>query len=259
MKELQIFKNEEFGEIQILENNNKYEFEATGAAKILKYVNPYDAIIRHCKKDGVVKHEVIDNLGRKQEKNFISESNLYRLITHSKLPEAEKFENWVFEEVLPSIRKNGGYIAGQENLSDNELMAKALLVAQNTINNKDKQLEEANKKIKADEGKVLYANCLTKQGTILVGEMATILAQNGVDIGEKRLFEWLRNNGYLDKSKGREHNKPTRKSTDLEIMRFTKTVITHSNGYQDSRITPLITGKGQIYFINKFKGLLKDT
>lgn len=116
-----IFKNEEFGEIQILEGNNKYEFEATGVAKMLGYSNPHDAIQRHCKKDGVVKHEVIDNLGRKQGKNFITEGNLYRLITHSKLSDAEKFETWVFDEVLPSIRKNGMYATNE--LLDNPDLA----------------------------------------------------------------------------------------------------------------------------------------
>lgn len=129
MNDIMIFKNNNFGEIQIINENGKYEFEATGIAKILKYVNPHDAILRHCKKDGVVKHEVIDNLGRKQQKNFISEGNLYRLIAHSKLQEAGKFECWVFDEVLPSIRENGSY-----SLDTNGLM-KQLTQSQITLNN----------------------------------------------------------------------------------------------------------------------------
>lgn len=150
MKDLMIFKNEEFGEIQVLENNNKYEFEATGVAKMLGYANPRDAIQRHCLKDGVVKHDVIDNLGRNQGKNFITEGNLYRLITHSKLPDAEKFEKWVFDEVLPSIRKHGGYIAGQEQMTDEELMAKAVLMANSKIqelNHRNQQLEMQNSQL----------------------------------------------------------------------------------------------------------------
>lgn len=143
MNNLQIFKNEKFGEIQILKEKEKYEFEATGIAKILGYANPHDAIQRHCKKDGVVKHEVIDNLGRKQEKNFISEGNLYRLITHSKLPDAEKFEGWVFDEVLPSIRKTGGYIAGEENMNEDELVLKAIEVMQRKV----KHLEEKTERL----------------------------------------------------------------------------------------------------------------
>ena len=111
MNNLQIFESKDFGEIQIIEEEGKFEFDATGIAKILGYTNPHKAIIDHCKKDGLTKREVIDRLGRKQEKNFISEGNLYRLITHSKLPDAEKFEKWVFDEVLPNIRKTGMYIA----------------------------------------------------------------------------------------------------------------------------------------------------
>ncbi len=146
MNDLQIFKNEQFGEIQVLEDNNKFEFEATGVAKVLGYSNPHDAIQRHCKKDGVVKHEVIDNLGRKQEKNFINEGNLYRLITHSKLPSAEKFESWVFDEVLPSIRKTGGYIAGEENMNEDELVLKAMEVMQKKV----KALEEKTEKLASE-------------------------------------------------------------------------------------------------------------
>lgn len=106
---IEIFKNNEFGDLPILMINDREYFEATNVARVLGYKNPKDAIKRHCKKDGVVKHDLIDNLGRYQTKNFINEGNLYRLITHSKLPAAEKFEKWVFEEVLPSIRKNGSY------------------------------------------------------------------------------------------------------------------------------------------------------
>ncbi len=109
MNSLQIFNNNEFGEIQILEEKGKFEFGATEIARMLGYTNPHKAIIDHCKRDGLTKREVIDSLGRKQEKNFISEGNLYRLITHSKLPVAEKFEIWVFDEVLPTLRKQGTY------------------------------------------------------------------------------------------------------------------------------------------------------
>ena len=109
MNEMQVFQNSEFGELGVLEIEGKPWFPATACAKILGYANPRDAIGRHCVEDGVVKHDVIDNLGRTQSTKFITEGNLYRLITHSKLPAAERFEKWVFDEVLPSIRKTGGY------------------------------------------------------------------------------------------------------------------------------------------------------
>ena len=147
MNNLIIFNNNEFGEIQIIEENGKFKFGATEVAKMLGYVNPHKAIIDHCKKDGLTKREVIDNLGRKQEKNFIDEGNLYRLITHSKLPSAEKFESWVFDEVLPSIRKNGGYIEGQEDMTDEELLAKALDIKDKILAARDKRIAEQNKQI----------------------------------------------------------------------------------------------------------------
>lgn len=119
--ELQIFTNEELGELQICLINNKEYFGATSTAKMLGYANPHDAIGRHCKKDGVVKHEVIDSMGRKQEINLINEGNLYRLIAKSQLPQAEKFESWVFDKVLPTIRKTGGFVANEEQFIDTYL------------------------------------------------------------------------------------------------------------------------------------------
>ena len=154
MNELQIFKNNEFGEIQILEEKGKFEFGATEIARMLGYTNPHKAIIDHCKKDGLTKREVIDSLGRKQEKNFISEGNLYRLITHSKLPEAERFEIWVFDEVLPSIRKTGGYIAGEENMTEDELIAQALLVVNRKLEEKTKE----NETLKLNNSKLIVEN-----------------------------------------------------------------------------------------------------
>ncbi|MCI8309066.1 MAG: phage repressor protein/antirepressor Ant [Clostridia bacterium] len=243
---LQIFKNERFGEIQIIQENNKYEFEATGIAKILGYSNPHKAIIDHCKKDGLTKREVIDRLGRKQEKNFISEGNLYRLITHSKLPEAEKFEKWVFDEILPSIRKTGGYIAGEENLSEDELIAKALVMVNKKLELKEKQLQE-------QKPKVLFANSVEASKTsILIGELAKMIKQNGHDIGQNRLFEWLRNNGYLISRKGTDYNMPTQKAMNLGLFEIKETTISHSDGHVSISKTAKVTGKGQVYFVNKF-------
>lgn len=245
MNNLMIFKNEEFGEIQILENNNKYEFEATGVAKMLGYVNPHDAIQRHCQKDGVVKHEVIDNLGRKQVKNFITEGNLYRLITHSKLPDAEKFEKWVFDNVLPSIRKHGGYIVGEEKLSDEELIQRALIVATNKLKEREKQLEE-------QRPKVLFANSVeTSETSILIGDLAKLIKQNGHDIGQNRLFKWLRNNDYLIKS-GERKNMPTQKAMELELFEVKERTVNNPDGSIRITKTTKVTGKGQIYFVNKF-------
>lgn len=255
MKDLQIFKSQEFGEIQIIEERGKFEFEATGSAKMLGYTNPHDAIQRHCKRGGVAKHEVGVQTGYKKdgtpaiqmvEKNFIDEGNLYRLITHSKLPSAEKFETWVFDEVLPSIRKTGGYIAGEEELSEDELIAKALIVVNRKLATREKQLEE-------QKPKVLFADSVTaSKTTILIGELAKIIKQNGGDIGQNRLFEWLRENSYLISRKGTDYNMPTQKAMNQGLFEIKETTITHADGHISINKTPKVTGKGQVYFINKF-------
>ena len=176
----------------------------------------------------------------------IPEGDVYRLIVRSKLPAAEKFEKWVFDEVLPSIRKSGGYIAGQEQMTDNELMAKALLVAQ-------KQIDERNAQIERMKPKEIFADAVSaSQTTILIGELAKLIRQNGVNIGQNRLFSWLRENGYLVKRKGTDYNQPTQKSADLGILTTKETIIAHSNGSTEIKKTVKVTGKGQQYFINKF-------
>lgn len=147
MDDIMIFNSKDFGEVQVLDVNGKFEFEATSSAKILGYSNPHDAISRHCR--WVVKHEVPHPQSKTKtiEKNFISEGDLYRLIAHSELPSAEKFERWIFDDVLPSIRKNGGYLAGQENMTDEEILAKALDVKDKILAARDKRLAEQDKKI----------------------------------------------------------------------------------------------------------------
>ena len=131
-----------------------------------------------------------------QEINFIPEGDVYRLITHSKLPSAEKFESWVFDEVLPAIRKTGGYIAGEKNMTDDELLAQALLVAQRKLTERTQQLETVNAKLEEAKPKIVFADAVSASKTsILIGDLAKIIRQNGVDIGQKRLFEWLRKNG----------------------------------------------------------------
>ena len=193
-----------------------------------------------------------NNFGKDGLPEYILENIVYKLCFKSRSETAKKFQNFVTDEVLPSIRKNGGYIVGQNELSNSELLAKAVLVANNTIQNKEKQLEEAKKKIENDRPKVLYAESLTTKGTILVREMAKILAQIGVDIGEKRLFEWLRENNFLIKKLGNDYNSPTQKSIEMGIMKVTKTRIDTADGRQIIKNTPRITGKGQVYFVDKF-------
>lgn len=145
-------------------------------------------------------------------------------------------------------------------MSDSELMAKALMVAQRTIENKNKQLEEAHKKIEADSGKVLFAECVeSSRSSILIGELAKILKQNGTDIGQNRLFKWLRHNKYLISRNGTDFNMPTQAAMNMGLFEIKETSVTHSDGHTTISKTPKVTGKGQIYFINKFKDLLNKS
>lgn len=247
MNDLTVFKNESFGEIRTLVVNNEPWFVGKDVAIALGYSNSKKALSDHVdvedkqQGDGVT---IRDPIGREQHPTVINESGLYSLILSSKLPTAKQFKRWVTSEVLPSIRKTGGYIAGQENLSDSELMAKALLVAQRTI-------EERNKQIETMKPKALFADAVSGSDTsILVRDLAKLLKQNGVDIGEKRLYKKLRDDGYLIKI-GESKNTPTQKAMEMKLFEIKESVIIVDG---KSRVvkTTKVTGKGQTYFINRF-------
>ena len=249
---LTVFNNADFGEIRTLEENGTVLFCGIDVATALGYSKPRNALATHCK--GALKRGALTD-GGVQEMSFIPEGDVYRLIARSKLPTAERFESWVFDEVLPAIRKNGGYIAGQKTLSPEELMAKALLVAQKTIEEKDKLLSHAAEQAKLDAPLVHFAKGVTVSKTsILIFDFAKILRQNGADMGGKRFFAWLRENGYLVKRKGSDYNMPTQRSMELGLFEIKETVITHSDGHTTISRTPKITGKGQVYFFNKILG-----
>ncbi|HFL3664481.1 TPA: phage antirepressor [Clostridioides difficile] len=254
MNNLQIFEKLEFGQIRMVEVDKKPYFVATDIAKCLGYANTSKAINDHCRwvTKSYIPHPQNEN--KILEVNAIPESDMYRLIVNSKLPNAEKFESWVFDEVLPTIRKTGGYIHTTEDMSDDEIMARALQVAQKTIEKKSREIEEKDKVIQLQQPKVLFADAvLGSENSILVGELAKILKQNGVDTGQNRLFDWLRDNGYLIKRKGEDYNIPTQKSMNLGIMEVKKRVINNPDGSTKVTRTVKITGKGQVYFVNKFK------
>lgn len=241
MNEIKIFENQEFGKVRALEIDGKPYFCAADVAKALGYSNCNDAVIRHCR--AIVKCDTPIS-GKIQEVNYIPEGDVYRLIVRSKLPSAEKFEKWVFDEVLPSIRQTGGYQMGMPQ--GKELLALAVLEAQKTI-------EAQNKDIERMKPKEIFADAVaTSSTTILIGELAKLLRQNGIDTGRDRLFDWMRKNGYLIRQKGSSYNTPTQKSADLGILTTKETVIVHSDGSTEVKKTVKVTGKGQQYFINKF-------
>lgn len=251
MNELQIFNSEEFGEIRTIEIDGKPYFVANDVARALGYKRPADAVTAHCK--GSVKHRHLTD-GGEQELKVIPEGDIYRLIVRSKLPSAERFEKWVFDEVLPAIHHNGGYIMGQENLSDSELMAKAILVAQKTIEHKNQIIEQQKAKIEQDRPKTIFADAVSASHTsILIGDLAKLICQNGYQIGQKRLFQWMRDNGYLMVS-GSSRNMPKQKYVEQGLFEIKESNVQNPDGSVRITRTTKVSGKGQLYFVNKFLG-----
>lgn len=259
MNELQIFSSEEFGEIRAITKDNETYFVGKDVAKALGFTNPRDAIATHVfdEDKGV---DTIDTLGGKQSMTVINESGVYALVFGSRLESAKRFKHWVTSEVLPSIRKNGGYITGQETMSDEELMAKALLVANNKIAERDKIIEQKQAKIEQMKPKEIFADAVAASHTsILVGDLAKLICQNGYQIGQKRLFDWLRANGYLIKSGG-SYNMPMQRYVEQGLFEIKESNLVNPDGSVRITKTTKVTGKGQVYFVNKFlKGAKNET
>lgn len=256
MNEIKIFANEQFGNVRVAMNENEEPlFCLADVAKALGYNRPADAVSQHCK--GVVILPTPTN-GGIQEMKYGKESEVYRLTMKTKLPDAEKFQDWVCDEVLPSIRKHGAYMT-QETL-EKALTSPDFLIrlATNLKEEKQKRIEAerkaeiAEQTIKTNASKVLFADAVsTSQRSCLVAELAKILQQNGVSIGQNRLFSWMRGNGYLC-SKGQYYNQPTQKSMELGLFELKQTSITKPDGVVLVTTTTKVTGKGQIYFVEKF-------
>lgn len=249
---MKVFENSEFGNVRIIMENGTALFCASDVAKALGYANPRDAVAKHCR--GVAKRDTPIN-GTIQPVSYIHEPDVYRLIMRSKLPSAERFERWVMEEVLPSIRKYGMY-AKEELLADPDLLIEVATAL--------KQEREARKALEAqvaiDAPKVLFADAVSTSDTcILIGELAKILKSNGINIGQNRLFDWLRNNGYLIKRNGTDYNMPTQKAMELGLFKLIESTVTKPDGNVIITKTTKVTGKGQQYFINAFLNLTEKT
>lgn len=241
MNEVQLF-NFENHEIRSLLINSEPWFVGKDVALVLEYSNPQKAIRDHVDEEDRTVNESFTVHGTPF--TLINESGLYSLVLSSKLPSAKKFKRWVTSEVLPALRKTGQYQV--KELSGSELMARALIEAQNVLAAKDKVIEEM-------KPKVVFADAVaTSHTSILVGELAKILKQNGIDMGQKRLFAWLRENGYLIKRKGTDYNMPTQKAMDLGLFEIKEGSYINGAGANITTKTPKVTGKGQQYFINKF-------
>lgn len=240
MNKVKIFNSEEFGDVRTVTINGDPWFVGKDVAAALGFTNPRDAISTHVfdEDKGV---ESIDTLGGKQKMTVINESGLYALVFGSRLKSAQRFKHWVTSEVLPAIRKTGSYQAPQGK----ELLALAVLEAQKTI-------EEQSKAIERMKPKEIFADAVsTSQTSILVGDLAKLLRQNGVDTGQKRLFEQLRNEGYLMKT-GSSRNMPTQRYVADGLFQIKETVISNPDGSVRMTKTTKVTGKGQQYFLNKY-------
>lgn len=252
MNEIKIFQNEQFGQIRIVVNENNEPLFCL--ADVCNVLGLRQGDVRQRLEEGLVSTQPLETSGGVQQANFVTEDGLYDAILDSRKPEAKKFRKWVTSEVLPSIRKHGGYITAQQNDTPEEIMARALIVAQETLKRKEQRLIEAESKIQQDAPKVLFADAVsTSQRSCLIAELAKILQQNGVNIGQNRLFSWMRDNGYLCQ-KGQYYNQPTQKSMELGLFEIKQTTITKPDGTVLVTTTTKVTGKGQIYFVNKFLG-----
>ena len=250
MNELQIFNSEEFGEIRTITKDNEPMFCLADVCKALEISNVGNVKQRLSEK-GIHTADT-PTKGGLQKMIFINEANLYKTIFQSRKESAERFTEWVTSEVLPSIRKNGGYIAGQETLSDEELLSKALMVAQRKIDEKNNIIAMQDSRIQGMIPKEIFADAVSASHTsILVGDLAKLICQNGVHIGQKRLFEWLRENNFLIKS-GASRNMPKQRYVEQGLFEVKESNIQNPDGSVRITKTTKVTGKGQVYFVNKF-------
>lgn len=255
MDELKIFENPAFGKVRVVEQGGEPWFVGKDVAEILGYSDLNKAVAMHVDDDDKKLNDKTSPSFGQRGTTLINESGLYSLVLSSKLPDAKKFKHWVTAEVLPAIRKTGGYIAGSEKMSDAELMAKAVLVAQATIKERDARIKELESDTQRMKPKEIFADAVSASDqTILIGDLAKLIKQNGHDIGQKRMFEWLRNNGYLIKRQGADYNSPTQRAMELGLFRIKETAVTHSDGHVTVSKTVKVTGKGQAYFVNKLLG-----
>ena len=257
MNEVQIFKNDSFGAVRTVEIEGVPYFVGKDVAEILGYTNASKALADHVDDEDKLNNETLSSLGQRGGW-LINESGLYSLILSSKLPTAKQFKHWVTSEILPTIRKHGAYMT--DSTLEKALTSPDFLI-QLATQLKEEQEQRKELEAKCDKQTellerakplVCFANCVkTADTSILVGELAKILRQNGIEIGQKRLFEWLRTNGYLIKS-GSDKNMPTQYSMERGLFEIKETVISHSDGHTSINKTPKVSGKGQIYFVNKF-------
>ena len=259
MKDLKIFENNEFGEVRTTVLDDEPYFSLNDVCRILEIANPRNVKAR-LNGDGVHSMDGVDSLGRRTDVTMINESNLYKLIFQSRKPEAERFADWVTSEVLPAIRKHGAYMTDgviERTLTDPDYL---IMLATNLKEEKAKRAlaEAQNEKNKP---KVLFADTVSaSKRSCLMGELAKMISQEAIrqgkldkKIGQNKLFAWMRNNGYLCKG-GERRNQPKQSYVEQGLFEIKKGTRLDGQGNNVVTSTTKITGKGQIYFVNKFLG-----
>lgn len=252
MNELQIF-NYNGNEVRTIQKDGEPWWVLKDVCDVLNIENHKD-LPKRLEDDEVGRFDLPHPQSRNKtlEMLCINESGLYNVILRSDKPEAKPFRKWVTSEVLPSIRKHGAYMTPQkieEALLNPDTIIK---LATNLKAEREKRME-LERQAEKDKPLVTFANSVSVAKTsILVGELAKLLKQNGVDMGQNRLFTWMRENGYLISRKGTDYNMPTQRSMEMKLFEIKETTISHGDGHTSLNKTPKVTGKGQIYFINLF-------
>lgn len=256
--QLKIFEKAEFGSVRVVMKDGEPWFGASDVARALGYDNPANAVNVHCKKANKI--TLSPDLGGRENTmflppiqiNIIPESDVYRLVMRSNLPKAIEFQDWVCEEVIPSIRKTGGYMLTKADDTPETIMARAVLVAQETIERLKNRTAELEDDVQRMKPKELFADSVSaSESSILVGQLAALLKQNGVNIGQNRLFERLRNDGFLIKF-GERRNCPTQRALEMGLFELKERTVNNPDGSVRITLTTKVTGKGQIYFINRY-------
>lgn len=252
VQELSVFSNNEFGSIRAFKDESGEPFFiAKDVCEVLGYKNSRDALKKHVDPEdkGVANRYT---LGGEQAINTINESGLYSLILRSRKPEAKAFKRWVTHEVLPAIRRDGAYVYAGGNETTEELLARALKAADEALKRKDEIIAGHEWELSVTRPKAILADAIqAADGTCLVGELAKIMTQAGYKIGQNRLFEKLRNDGYLGKS-GCNYNVPLQRYIEQGLFKIKEHVIKHEDGHTTLKRTTKVTGKGQRYFVERY-------
>lgn len=250
MNEIQTFESDQFGTVRaVRDENGEPWFVAKDVCAVLELKNPRSTLALLDEDEKGV--HIVDTPGGEQQMTIVTEPGFYKLVMRSRKPEAKAFKRWVTHEVLPALRRDGGYMVARDETPE-QTMARAVLLAQQTIDRQKSRIAGLEAENEEMRPKALFADAVAaSDGTCLVGELAKMMRQNGVEIGQRRLFARLREDGYLGKS-GSNTNVPTQRAMEMGLFRIKETAVTHSDGHVTLSRTPKVTGRGQRYFIERY-------